>query len=142
MESGQVIMPLHLRIAAWHDDRRRSGYAARLDIGDIKTVLVPRQALLQSLDPSGELSVPEVRGRMEPLVRQYERLIVQDRVEAGTSLTGALKTYNYFHQLNRAPTWGEICVSCTCRVCFAHCVCKDSLLFVFLFKPAVRVPRQ
>jgi hypothetical protein len=39
-----------------------------------------------------------------------------------------------------SPTWGEICVRCSCRVCFAKCVCKDSILFVSLFKPAVRVP--
>jgi hypothetical protein len=39
MESGPVTMPLHLRIAAWLDDQRRSVSAARLDIGEIKTVL-------------------------------------------------------------------------------------------------------
>jgi hypothetical protein len=60
-----------------------------------------------------------------PLVRQYEKLILHDRVEAGMSLKDALKIYNYFHQLRRAPLWGDICVSCTCRVCFANCVCKD-----------------
>jgi hypothetical protein len=47
MESGPVTMPLHLRITAWHDDQMQSGSATRLDIGDIKTVLVPRQALLK-----------------------------------------------------------------------------------------------
>jgi hypothetical protein len=56
MESEPVTMPLHLRIAAWHDGQMRSGSATRLDIGKIKTVLVPRQALLQKLDPSGELT--------------------------------------------------------------------------------------
>ena len=52
----------------------------------------------------------------------------------------ALKIYNCFHLLRRAPSWGDICVSCNCRVRFANCVCGDSLLFVSLFKPAVRVP--
>jgi hypothetical protein len=61
-------------------------------------------------------------------------------VEAETDLRDALKIYNYFHQLNRAPEWGEIALSCTCRVCFGNCVCKHSLLFVSLFKPEVRVP--
>jgi hypothetical protein len=52
----------------------------------------------------------------------------------------ALKIYNFFHQLNRAPEWGEIALSCTYRVCFGNCLCKHSLLFVSLFKPEVRVP--
>ncbi len=69
MESGSITVPLHLRIAAWHDDQMRSGSATRLDIGQIKTVLVPRQALLQKLDPSRELTVPAVSIRLEPRVR-------------------------------------------------------------------------
>jgi hypothetical protein len=53
MESGPITMPLHLQIAAWHDDQMRSGSGTvtRLDIGDIKTVHVPRQVLLHKLDP-------------------------------------------------------------------------------------------
>jgi hypothetical protein len=43
MESWPVTMPLHLRIAAWHNDQMRS--ATRLDMGEIKKVLVPRQAI-------------------------------------------------------------------------------------------------
>ena len=73
-------------------------------------------------------------------MRQYERLVIQDRVDADTDLRDALKIYNYFHQLNRALDWGEIPLSCTCCVCFGNCVCKHTLLFVSLFKPEVRVP--
>jgi hypothetical protein len=52
MESWSVTMPLHLRIAAWHDDQLCSWSGTRRDIGEIKTVLVPRQALLHKQDPS------------------------------------------------------------------------------------------
>jgi hypothetical protein len=97
---------------------------------------VPRQALLHKLDPSGELTVPSVRTRLEPLVRQYGKLILHDKVEAGMTLKDAQKIYKYFHLLRRAPSWGDICVSCNCRVCFANCVCGGSLLFVSLFKQA------
>jgi hypothetical protein len=110
MESRPVTMPLHLRIAAWHDDHMRSWSATRLDIGAIKTVLVPRQALLQKLDPSGELTVPSVRTSLEvlePLVCQYEKLILHDKVEVGMSLKDALKIYDYFHQLRRAKVMGR-----------------------------------
>jgi hypothetical protein len=61
-------------------------------------------------------------------------------VDADTDLRDALQIYNYFHQLNRAPEWGEIPLSCTCRVCFGNCVCKHTLLFVSLFKQEVRLP--
>jgi hypothetical protein len=30
-------------------------------------------------------------------------------------------------------------VSCSCKTCFVHCVCGDSLLFVSLFDPRVIV---
>ncbi len=74
----------------------RSGSGTRLDIGEIKTVLVPRQALLHKLYSSGELTVPSVRTRLEPLVRQYEKLILHDKVEAGMTLKDALKIYIFF----------------------------------------------
>ncbi len=58
MECGQRTLALHLKIAAWHEDIRRLGQCSRLALGDLKTILVPRQALLKRLDPAGELSVP------------------------------------------------------------------------------------
>ncbi len=111
MECGPRTLALHLKIAAWHYDLKWLGQAPHLDLSEVKTILVPRQALLKRLDPTGELSVPTVRTHLEPLVRQYERLVIQDRVNDGTDLRDALKIYNYFHQLNRAPEWGEIALS-------------------------------
>ena len=77
--------------------------------------------------------------QLEPLMCQYNRLVIQERLDADTDLREALKIYNYFHQLNRAPDWGEIPLSCTCRVYLGNCVCKHTLLFVSLFKPEIRV---
>ncbi len=114
MECWPRTLPLYLKIDAWHDD--------------------------QSLDPTGKLSITTVHTQLEPLVRQYDRLVIQDRVDDGTHLRDALKIYNHFLQLNRAPEWGEIALSCSCRVCFGKCMCKHTLLFVSLFKPDVRVP--
>jgi hypothetical protein len=84
--------------------------------------------------------VSSVRTCLEPLVRQYDKLILHDKVEAGMNLQDVLKIYNYFHLLRRAPSRGDICVSCDWRVCFANCLCKVTLLLVSLFKPVVRVP--
>jgi hypothetical protein len=63
MKRGPRTLALHLKIAAWHDNLRRLGQAPCLDLGELKTILVPRQALLKRLDPTGELSVPTVRCR-------------------------------------------------------------------------------
>ncbi len=98
-------MPLHLRIAVWHDNQMLSGSAARLDIGEIKTVFVPRKSLLQKLDPSGELTVPSVSTRLEPLVRQCEKLIVHGRVEASKCLKDALNLLEDLQLLRTRTYW-------------------------------------
>jgi hypothetical protein len=36
-----------------------------------------------------------VRAQQEPLVHQYERLVIQDRVDDGTQLKDAPKIYDY-----------------------------------------------
>jgi hypothetical protein len=41
-------------------------------------------------------------------MRQYDKLVIQDRVDNGMRLKDALKIYNNFHQLTRAPDWGDI----------------------------------
>ncbi len=69
MECWHRTLALHLKIAAWHEDIRRLGQCPRLALGDRKTILVPRQALLKRLDPTGELLVPTVRTQLQPLVR-------------------------------------------------------------------------
>ncbi len=70
------------------------GQAPPLYLGELKTILVPRQALLKNLNPTGELLILTVHAQLETLVRQYERLVIQDRVDGGTQLKDALKIYN------------------------------------------------
>jgi hypothetical protein len=86
MECWPRTLALHLKIAAWHEDMRRLGQSPRLDLGEPKLILVPQQASLKRLDLTGELSVPTVRTQLQPLVRQYERLVIQDRVDDDTHL--------------------------------------------------------
>jgi hypothetical protein len=52
-------------------------------------------------------------------------------VDDGTHLRDALKIYNYFHQLNRAPEWGEITLSRALA-----CLIPGSLLHPFSGKSA------
>jgi hypothetical protein len=107
MEYGPHTLPLHLKITSWHDNQMRMGQAQPLVIGELKSILVPRQQLLKKLDPTGELSVQTVRAQLEPLLRQYWRLFIQDRVDGGMQMKYALKIYNFFH---REQQWGEIAV--------------------------------
>jgi hypothetical protein len=44
VECVPYTLPLHDKIAAWHDDQRRMGQAWPLDISKLKTILIPRQA--------------------------------------------------------------------------------------------------
>jgi hypothetical protein len=37
--------------------------------------------------------------------------------------------------------WGDVPMSCTCKTCFAHCICADTVLLVSLFNPKVLVPK-
>lgn len=138
MERGSVHAPIHLKIAAWHSDRLREGVAMPLDLDRIKKVIMPRQQLLQKLDPAGDLSVAELRYKLEPLVQQYQDVVLRDR--AVRDVKSAMKIYKGFHMLSRAPTWGTIPVSCTCPECFDNCVCCHTLLFAAVFKPEIRVP--
>jgi hypothetical protein len=71
MECWPLTLALHLKIAVWHEDMRRLGQSTRLDLRDLKTILVPRQALPKRLDPTGKPSVPTVHTQLQPLVRQY-----------------------------------------------------------------------
>ena len=78
---------------------------------------------------------------LEQHVREY-RAVVLWHAPAPTGLTvkKALGTYKKFHIMSRQPTWGTIPFSCSCKVCFPHCVCQDTILFASLFNPEVRVP--
>jgi hypothetical protein len=82
IECWQRTLPLHLKIAAWHEDVWRLGQRPRLALGELKTIIVPRQALLKRLDPTGDLLIPTLRTQLQPLalVRQYERLVIQVRI--------------------------------------------------------------
>ncbi len=42
--------------------------------------------------------------------------------------------------MNQQPTWGAVPFSYSCKVCFTHCICRDTILLVSLFDPEVRVP--
>ncbi len=65
---------------------------------------MPRQELVKKLDPLGQLTVPQVHAKLEPCVRDYQHLIIQDKVTAGMDIKVALKIYKPFHKLSSQKT--------------------------------------
>ncbi len=119
----QAATPHHLKIAAWHDNHTWTGDKLPFRLDEVKLVLMPRQALIKKLGPLRTLSVPELRDKMAPYVIKYQNLVPQHRPAADMDIKGALQIYKYFHQLARQPTWGDVPIRCTCKVCFPNCVC-------------------
>jgi hypothetical protein len=146
MEYWTRSAPLHLKIAAWHDDSKRSGDKLPFELDDLKKVLMPRHDFpAQEIGTIGSLTVPEVRVALEPYQREYELLILQERLDASLDIKDALKIYDYFQllsplQVSRQSTWGQVQLWCTCNVCFPRCVCRCTLLTASLFNLAIRVP--
>jgi hypothetical protein len=116
MKCGTPSMPLHLKVAAWHVHRKRKREKLPFALDDSKKVLMPRQAPLKKFDPSGSLTVPAVRVALVPYRREYEHLIIQDRLDTSLDFKGSLKIHNYFHLISRQPTWGEVPLGCTGKV--------------------------
>ena len=96
MERGTPSTPLHLKITTWHADRKRSREELPFELDDLKKILMPRQALIKKLDFSGSLTVPTVLVLLEPYQREYQRLIIQDLLDARLDIRGALKIYKCF----------------------------------------------
>ncbi len=67
-------------------------------------------------------------------------LVLLDIVEPGMTVKKALAIYRKWHVMNRQSTWGAVPFSCSCKVCFAHCICRDTILLASLFDPEVLVP--
>jgi hypothetical protein len=60
-------------------------------LGEVKTVLMPRQALLMKLDPLGTLLVPEVCDMLAPYVIKYQQLVLLDKPAADMDIKGELQ---------------------------------------------------
>ncbi len=127
-------------IVAYHNDRLREGAALPLELLELKQVLMPRQWFLKKLDPKGELSVPDLRNLLRQHMLAYRALVLLDNVEPGMTVKKALAIYRKWHVLHWQPTWGAVPFSCSCKVCFAHGICSDTILLASLFNLEVRVP--
>ena len=137
--AGAPSTALHLRVNAYHDDLKRGGGKVPLQVADIKSVLMPRQAFLRKLDPTGKLPIAQLRAMMTPHAAAFRRLVV-DNIDNGEDIKLALKIYSNFHLIQYKQEWDNYPASCTCPECYANGCCWHTLLYFSLFNPEVCVP--
>ena len=75
---------------------------------DIKSVLMPRQHILKTLDPVYCKSVEEVRADLRALKESYVDMVLNNRYPDDKSVTKCLDIYESFHHMERKATWGAV----------------------------------
>ncbi len=78
-------------LAAWHDALVRDERDVQLELSNLKLVFMPRQALLKKLDPSGQPTISKLKETLGLYVREYQRLVVQERVTSYMDIKETLK---------------------------------------------------
>jgi hypothetical protein len=133
---------LNIKIALSHHERARDGHKLRIELLELKTMLMPRRHLLSQLDQEGSF---EYNALQMELIRQYakeyKRVVLKDQIQANMDVKGAIKVYRNFKLLCSAPSLGPVPMSCTCLTCFGHSVCEDSFLFVCFSIPRCKCRR-
>ena len=73
--------PLYCRIGAWHEKQDETHTEAPIiimgpiSIIDCKTVFLPRQRLLKTIDPEGSRPLLDVRDEVEALAEHYMAIL-------------------------------------------------------------------
>jgi hypothetical protein len=75
-----------------------------LQVADIKSVLMPRQAFLRKLDPTGKLPIAKLQAMMATHAAAFRRLVA-DNIDNGEDIKLALKIYSNFHLIQYKPEW-------------------------------------
>jgi hypothetical protein len=134
--------PLHLKIRAWHTNNKRLGVTPGPPrIENCRELLMPRQHLLKTIDPDGNMPVGEVIARLDPLARQYEQCVINNDYEQVLDLHDSLTVYESFHHLQYVASWGPVPYSCSCEGSHADAVCEHAALVTAIFDPEVEVPK-
>jgi hypothetical protein len=85
-----------------------------------------------------------LREKLRQLVSIFERLVLKDVAPPGLDISWAFKIYRNFNLIRFMSDWtvNEIPISCSCKTCLSNCVCRCTLLFGAVFRPAVCVPED
>jgi hypothetical protein len=85
-------------------------------------VLMPTQAFLRKLDPTGNsiLPIADLRTKVAPHAAAFRRLVI-DNEHNGEVIKLELKIYSKFYLIQ--PEWGDYPEACTCVECYANSCC-------------------
>jgi hypothetical protein len=101
--------PLHIKIETWHQDNLTNGIKVGYPhMEDIKSVLMPLQHILKTLDPVYSKSVEEVRAELRALKEPYVDMVLNNRYPDNMSVTECLDIYETLHHMERKATWGAV----------------------------------
>ncbi len=131
---------MNIKIETWYQDnmtnRIKVGYT---HMEDIKSVLMPQQHLLKTLDPVYSKSVEEVLAELWALKESYVEMVLNNRYPDYMSVTECLDIYLSFHHMERKATWGAVPWPCSCTSSHADCACKHGALLTAVFYSKIKV---
>ncbi len=87
-----ILTPVHLRIEAWH---RANPEPGKLTMDRFKTIIIPRQHVLKTLDPDKTKSLDAIRTLLEPMKDDYMALLNNEH-DAGLNIEQVLDIYELF----------------------------------------------
>ena len=110
---------------------------------DIKQVHIPTQQLIRSLDPTGHLSVEELRPLVHAKCQDYMRTI-NDGFSSEDTVEEALDKLEMFHTLTAlSKPWSPaVHHKCSCESSFKDAICTHALLLALLCDSTLKIPAQ
>jgi hypothetical protein len=132
--------PLHHRIALWH--AAHNGDKLEIDISDCKNIFLPRQRLLNKIDPGNHRPLEEVRAEVEGYAEVFFALYSDgDEEHRKMTLREMLDAAEAFHVVSyRSETWSAVPVSCSCKHGYKWTLCGHSALVSMMFDDEIVVP--
>jgi hypothetical protein len=110
---------------------------------DIKSVLMPLQHLLKTLDlVYYSKLVQEVQAELRALKESYVEMVLDNRYPDDMSVTESLNMYESFNHMERKATWGAVLWPCLCTSSHADYASMHGALLTAVFDPKIKVPKE
>jgi hypothetical protein len=131
------LTPVHLKIEACHKANADPG---KLTMDKFKTIIIPRQYVLKTLDPDHTKPLDAIRTILVSMKDDCMALLDNEH-DAGLNIEQVLDIHETFHHMTRDNSWGKVPWPCSCPSSNRDCVCKHGTLFTSIFDSNVHVPK-
>ena len=91
------LTPLHLKIEAWH---KANPVPGTLTMDKFKTIIIPHQHVLKTLDPDYKKPLDELRTNLACMKDDYMDLL-DNELEPGLNIEQVLDIFETFHHMTR-----------------------------------------